>query len=194
MPASVVLKELHAKAPAGHVTLDWLLGSLPRHSFGLIMLLLAIVAAAPGICLIAGLLLIILAFQMIAGYPAPSFPSWITTRPLPTRHLGAVMQRAIPVLGYLEKAVHPRCPAPLIATRHVVAIAVMLLSVRLILVPIPLSNVLPALVMVLISLAYLEEDGLVLSIGLLTGFAVLAVDLWLVREMALGAKGIDRFW
>ena len=194
MPASVVLQELHAAAPAGHVTLDWLMGNLQKHSFGLIMLLLGIAAAAPGICLVAGLLLMISAIQMIAGRPAPIFPRWIVARPLPTRHLGAVVQRAIPALRYLEKAVHPRWSIPLVATRRVVGIAVMLLSTRLILTPIPLSNVLPALVIVLISLAYLEEDGLALSISLLVAFAVLAVDLWLVGEMVLGAEWIGRFW
>ncbi len=45
-----------------------------------------------------------------------------------------------------------------------------MLSARLILTPIPLSNILPALIIALISLAYTEEDGLVLSISLLVGF------------------------
>jgi Exopolysaccharide synthesis, ExoD len=120
IPASVILQKLHDEAPAGHVTLDWLMGSLHKQSFGLIILVLAVVAAAPGICLVGGLLLLIPAFQMIAG------------RPLPTRHLGAVVQRAIPMLRYLEKAVYPRCPTPLEATKRVVGVAVMMLSARLI--------------------------------------------------------------
>ena len=103
IPASVVLQEMHDDAPADHVTLGWLMSSQQKHSFGLILLLLAVAAAAPGICLVAGLLLMIPAFEMIAGRPAPAVPSWIAGRTLPTRHLGAVVQRAIPVLRYLEK-------------------------------------------------------------------------------------------
>lgn len=192
-PASVILQKLHDDAPADDFTLDWLMGNLQEHSFGLIMLLLAVLAAVPGICVVAGLLLMIAALQMIAGRAAPVFPRWIAARPLPTRHLGAVLQRAIPVLRYLEKVVHPRWSMPPVATRRVVGIAVILLSARLLLTPIPLSNVLPALIIGLISLACLEEDGLVLAIGLLMGFAVLAVDVWLVREMVLGAASIGRF-
>src|SRR5258707_9681150 len=104
VPASVILQKLHDEAPAGHVTLDWLMSSLQKQSFGLIMLVLAIVALAPGISLIGGLLLLIPAFQMIAGRPAPSFPRRIATRNLPTQHLGAVVLRVIPMLRYLEKA------------------------------------------------------------------------------------------
>src|SRR5229473_1786149 len=77
VPASVLLQKLHDEAPAGHVTLDWLMSSLQKQSFGLLMLVLAIVAAAPGICLIGGLLLLIPAFQMIMGRPAPTFPRGI---------------------------------------------------------------------------------------------------------------------
>lgn len=180
VPASVILQKLHDQAPADHVTLDWLMSSLQKQSFGLIMLVLAIVAAAPGISLIGGLLLLIPAFQMIVGRPAPTFPRWIAARNLPTQHLGAVVQRAIPMLRYLEKAVYPRCPTPPEATKRVVGIAVMMLSARLILTPIPLSNILPALIIALISLAYTEEDGLVLSISLLIGFVVIALDLAMV--------------
>src|SRR5260370_21409823 len=82
-PASVILQKLHDEAPAGHVTLDWLMSSLQKQSFGLIMLVLAVVAAAPRISLIDGLLLLIPAFQMIAYRPAPTFPPWISARHLP---------------------------------------------------------------------------------------------------------------
>jgi len=161
---------------------------LQKQSFGLIMLLLAIVAIAPGISIVGGLLLLIPAFQMIAGRAAPVFPRWITDRSLPTKHLGAVVQRAISVLKYLEKAVRPRCPTPPDLTKRVVGIFVVLLSARLLLMPIPLSNILPAILIALISLGYLEEDGVLLWISLLAALVVLAVDLRLVWDILRGAK------
>ena len=163
---------------------------LDKQSFGLIMLLLAIVAAAPGISILGGLLLLIPAFQMIAGRPAPIFPRWIADRSLPTRHLGAVVQRAVSVLKYLEKVVRPRWPTPPEVTKRVVGIFVVLLSARLLLSPIPLSNILPAVLIALISLGYLEEDGVLLSISLLAAVVVLAVDLVLIWDLLHGAKRI----
>jgi hypothetical protein len=182
-----VLQRLHDEAPADYFTLGWLMGSLRRRSFGIIMLLFALVAMAPGVSIVAGLLLMIPAFQMIEGRAAPVFPRGIAARPLPTRHLAALVQRAVPVLRYLEKMIRPRWPTPVDATKRLVGTVVVILNTTLVFTPIPLSNVVPALVIALISLAYLEEDGLLLSIALLAAVIVLTVALAAVWETVLGA-------
>jgi hypothetical protein len=92
-PASVVLQLLHDEALKDHFTLDWLMSSLSKRSFGMILLLLALVAKAPGVSIAAGLLLMIPAFQMVANRSFPVFPLWIACRPLPTRYLAALVQR-----------------------------------------------------------------------------------------------------
>ena len=119
-PTSAVLQRLHDEAPANHFTLGWLMHSLRKRSFGIILLLLALVAIAPGLSIVAGLLLMIPAFQMIAGKPAPVFARRIATRSLPTKHLAAVVRRSLPVLRYLETVVHPRWDTPLEATKRLV--------------------------------------------------------------------------
>jgi hypothetical protein len=143
VPASIVLQQLHDEPPTDHFTLGWLMGRLHRRSFGIIMLLLAVVAMAPGISIVAGLLLMIPAFQMAAGQPAPVFPRRIAGPLLPTRHLAALVQRAVPVLRYLEKVIHPRWPTPFDATKRLVGTVVVILNTTLVLTPIPLSNVAP---------------------------------------------------
>src|ERR1700730_2222667 len=188
--ASVVLQRLQDEVPTDHFTLGWLIHSLHKRSFGIIMLLIALVAIAPGLSIVAGLLLMIPAFQMIAGKPAPVFPRRIATRPLPTRQLAAVVQRSVPVLRYLEKAVHPRWHTPLEATKRLVGAVVLMLSATLVFIPIPLSNVVPALVIALISLAYLEEHGVLLLIAVLIAVVVLLVATAAAWEMVVGAKWI----
>ena len=191
---SVVLQRLHDEAPTDHFTLDWLMGRLGKRSFGMIMLVLALIAIVPGGAIVAGLLLMIPAFQMVAGQSAPVFPRRIAARPLPTWYLAVVVQHAAPVLRYLEKMIHPRLPGRLEATKRLVGTAVMMLSTTLWLTPIPLSNVVPALVIALISLAYLEQDGLLLLIALLAAIIVLTVAWVAVWEMVLGAKWISGLW
>jgi hypothetical protein len=100
----------------------------------------------------------------------------------------------VPVLRYLEKVIHPRWPTPIDATKRLVGAVVVMLSIAVVFTPIPLSNVPPALVIALISLAYLEEDGLLLSISLLAAVIVLAVQLAAVWEMVLGARWIIGLW
>lgn len=194
IPTSVVLQRLHDEAPTDHFTIGWLMGSLRKRSFGIIMLLLAVVAIAPGVSIVAGLLLMIPAFQMIMGQPAPVFPRRIAVHPLPTRHLAALVQRAVPVLRFFEKMIHPRWPTPLEATKRLVGAVVVILNTTLLFTPLPLSNILPALVIALISLAYLEEDGLLLSVALLVAVIVLALQLVAVWNIVIGAKWIIGLW
>jgi hypothetical protein len=68
------------------------------------------------------------------------------------------------------------------------------LNATLLFIPLPLSNIVPALVIALISLAYLEEDGLLLSVALLAAVIVLAVELAVVWQAVLDAKWIIGFW
>jgi hypothetical protein len=104
------------------------------------------------------------------------------------------VQRAVPVLGYVEKIVHPRWPTPFEATKRLVGAVVAVLSATLVLSPIPLSNVLPALVIALIALAYLEQDGLLLLIALLAAVSVLALAFLAIWETVRGAEWLKGMW
>lgn len=187
---SVVLQQLHDELPTEHFTLDWLMRSLHKRSFGMIMLLLSLLALAPGLSIVAGLLLMIPAFQMIAGHAAPVFPRRIALHPLQTRYLAVLVRRAVPILRHLEKVVHPRWHTPLQATKRLVGAVIAILSSTLVFTPIPLSNVVPASVIALISLAYLEEDGILLLIALLAALVVLIAALAAAWVTVLGAMAL----
>lgn len=188
---SVVLQRLLDEAPADHFTLDWLVASLRKRSYGMLMLVLALFAIAPGVSFVAGLLLMIAALQMIAGRSAPVFPRRVSTHPLATRHLAAVVRRAVPVLRYIERMVHPRWHTPLDATKRLVGAVVLILSIPMVAAPIPLGNMVPAAVIALISLAHLEEDGLLLSVALLAAVIALTVLSVAVWEFVVGATSIN---
>jgi hypothetical protein len=194
VPTSVVLQRLYEEAPSGHFTLDWLLERLRGRSFGIVILLLALGTLAPGISIVAGVMLMIPAFQMIFGQPAPIFPRRIGAHPFQTSYLTAVVQRALPVLKFLEKMIHPRWRTPLGATKRLVGAVVMILNITVVFSPIPLSNIVPGLVILLISLAYLEEDGLLLSIALLAAFIVLLVAAAAIWQTVSGAIWIIGLW
>jgi hypothetical protein len=190
VPASIILERLNEQAPADHFTLAWLLAGLSKHSFGILLLLLAVIAIAPGIAVVAGVLLFIPAFEMIAGRTSPVFPRRLAAYPLSTRRLAAVLQRVIPALKYLERFIHPRWPTPDAATKRVVGFVVAILCPSLIFIPIPLSGIIPAVVIALIALAYIEEDGLLLLMGLLAAVIVLTAEGAAIWAMVRGAKWI----
>jgi hypothetical protein len=194
IPVSAVFQRLHDEAPAEHFTLGWLMQRLQKRSFGIIMLLLGVAAMAPGVSFVVGILLMIPAFEMILNRSTPAFPRRITTRQLPTRHLAAMVQRSVPVLRYLEKVIHPRWHIAHHAIGRIVGIAIAMLSATLIFIPIPLSNVVPALVIAFIALAWIEEDGLFLAVSLLAAMLLLAVAGVGIWETVVGAAWITRSW
>lgn len=174
VPTSQALDALLREAPAERVSLGWLVDRLGERSFGIILLLAALLALMPGISPVAGILLAVPAFQMIRAHPGPVFPPGIAGRDFEMRRLAAVVRRAIPVLRYLERFIYPRWQTPFEATKRVVGGAVLLLSATLF-VPAPLSNVPPAIVVGLIAFAYLEQDGALLTLALIGAVVLLAV-------------------
>jgi hypothetical protein len=189
-PVSTILQELRDAAPPDRFSLDWLLASLRTRSFSVVILMLALVAMAPGVSIVAGSLIIILGVQMIAGRSAPAFPRRVGAYTLPTAYLSGSVRRVVPVLTQIEKIIRPRWPLPPETTKRAVGCVVVLLSFAVVFSPIPLSNVAPAFVIALIAMTYLEEDGLLLSLALAVGLALLLIAGIVVWEAILGAQSI----
>jgi hypothetical protein len=186
-PSSRVLEEVIRQAPAEYVTIGWLTSTLHRNSFGIIMLSLGLLATTPVGSTVPALILAIMAVQLITGRAEPVFPQFIMTRRLPTKQLLWLCDRAIHVLKYLEKAVHPRWPMTFEMAKRAVGVIVLLLTAVLLLTPVPLSNVAPAAVISLISLAYVEEDGLLLSVALLAAIVLVGIESAAVWGTIVGA-------
>jgi hypothetical protein len=140
-------------------------GQLGQRSFGLVLLLLGLLATLPGASVVAGILIAVPAFQMILGRHAPLFPRLLAVRSFNTRRLAAMLDYAVPPLRYLERYIRPRWQARFGAAKRLVGVAILIVG-SLLFVPIPLSNVPPALVIVLLAFAYLEEDGMLLCLAL----------------------------
>jgi hypothetical protein len=184
---SVLLDDLLKDAPAKHVTVEWLVAGLGDRSFGVILLVLALLGLLPGVSAVAGVLLMVPACQMIRARRGVVFPRFAAARRVEVRRLAQVVGRAVPVLRCLERFVRPRWAAPVEATKRVVGGVVLLLAASP-LAPIPLSNIPPALVTSLIAFAYLEEDGVLLGIALVVALVMLSVASMAAWE-ALSATG-----
>jgi hypothetical protein len=180
LPTSSVLERLLCEAPAGHVTLGWLVEHLGTRSFGTVLLLLGVCGLLPVISSAAGLLLAIPAVQMCRGHATPVFPRRLAEYRITTGGLTSVLRRVTPALRYLERFIRPRWPTPFEATKRVVGGVILLLG-GLLLTPIPLSNIPISLTIVLVAFAYLEEDGVLLALALAIALVVLtaaAAALW----------------
>jgi hypothetical protein len=171
---SDLVARLMKEAPEDSVDLDWLLHHLRHRSFGLLLLILAIVMAIPGLGVIASFLIAFPAVEMILGRHRPALPGFFVNRAIPTRHFTKWAERSLPLLRFVETFSRSRWHTPVQATKRAVGLVVFLLALCSIW-PIPLLNIVPALTIVLISIAYLQQDGLLLGIAFAIAIASLLV-------------------
>jgi hypothetical protein len=78
------------------------------------------------------------------------------------------------VIETLEKVIPPRWRTPFMTTKRIVGFVVLILAATLFM-PIPLSNIIPGALIMLIALAYLEEGGILLCIAL---SAITILEAW----------------
>jgi len=182
-PTSKILQDLLRDASDETVALGWLMRELGPRSFGIILLLLGLLACLPGVSAVAGVLIAIPAYQMIAARSGPVFPRFFASRTFKKRRLAAILAPTVPVLRFLERFIRPRWHTPFPTTKRVVGGAILLIG-ALLFVPIPLSNVPPALTIVLLAFAYLEEEGALLCAALVIILALLLVAAFLAWQAA----------
>jgi len=167
-------------AEGSRVSIGWLMEQLGRRSFGLTLIMMAVIAFLPGASMIVGVLVAWPAVQMVLGHDMAVLPRVIARRNVEVDRLARIVRFVTPRLGWLERLVHPRWPPPFQTTKRLTGIVMLLLGLSM-LSPLPFSHVVPALVIMLLALAYLEEDGVVLLIALAaaaTSVALTAATVW----------------
>jgi hypothetical protein len=190
---SEVLRALIDEAPRDEFTLRWLIGSLPHRSFGAILVFLGVIAMVPVVSIPAGLLIAVLAVQIVLGYHTPILPSALMNRPLSSSYLRSLEQHAVPFLTRLETAVRPRWPTFVHGMLRITGVVILLLTVILLTFPLPLSNIPPAAIITLIALADTEQDGLLLSIALIAAILLLVLAFAALLGLVDGAEWLLRF-
>jgi hypothetical protein len=174
LPTSILLEQLLNAAPTDGVTFDWLVGQLRERAFGFVMLFMGMAALVPGGSMFIGLLLTYPAIQMILAREAPAFPAILGTRRISTTSLAAVSSRVAAALKRVERFIRPRWRTPFAATKRVIGVVVLALAPTLIW-PFPFSHIIPALVIILLALALLEQDGILLCLALVAALASLVM-------------------
>jgi hypothetical protein len=164
---STILRDLVAEGMPERITLGWLMAHLRERSFGASMLVLGAVGTAPVVSVAVGLLLVPLAVQIMAGRRNVVLPSRIADRPMNSARVRYVIETMAAFLEYVEAFLHPR-GHHIFRLRWLIGGVVLLLALSLF-IPIPFSNMLPAFVIAMIALGYLERDGLLLALSLIAG-------------------------
>ena len=195
---SQVVERLERRVSHEHgLTIDELMHALEGKGHAAIITVLALPFSqpiqVPGLSMPFGLVLFYSGLR-IAFAQEPWLPGWLRVKKIPPATAMALLEALRKVASLAEKILHPRwtqlCRNPFLHRLHGILIA--FLSILLALpLPIPMSNMLAAIPIVLIALALLEDDGLYLAAGYLSAIpcAVFFTVLFL-----FGPKAVTALW
>jgi hypothetical protein len=163
------LKPLIERSTTQPVTLAELLEETSEQSFGLVMALLALpflLPMPPGVSTISGSGCILLGLQMMAGWKAPWLPNRVAQLKFPQAFMAKLLKVVQSISKLLEKFVRPRMPwlvnNPSIWRLNGLCICWLAF---LLMLPIPLTNPIPTIGILLFVFAMLEADGLLMCIS-----------------------------
>lgn len=174
---SAVLRQLAADTTRERITVADLLAALGDRAIGALLFVFAfpnVLPTPPGTSTVLGTPLVFLAAQLMLGLP-PWLPGFVARRSIPQADFALLVRRIAPWLERAERLLRPRWTQLVLPPMEHVVGAVCLLLALLLVLPIPLGNMLPALAVCLLALGVLERDGFWVLAGLATAVASVAV-------------------
>lgn len=163
------------------LTLHEIRDRLDERAYGLLILLLSIPCLVPGLYgvpQLVGLIVILLAGQMLAGREEPWLPRWFLNLRCKGSWLKAMADFAENKLGWIDRLSRPRLRRFADGPGEKLAAVFMILATVTIIMP--LTNTIPSIALALLSVGLIQRDGLFV----LAGCAVTTV--WLTLLGALG--------
>lgn len=163
------------------LTLHEIRDRLDERAYGLLILLLSIPCLVPGLYgvpQVVGLIVILLAAQMLVGREEPWLPRWFLNLRCKGSWLKAMADFAETKLGWIDRLSRPRLRRFADGPGEKLAAVFMILATVTIVMP--LTNTIPSIALALLSVGLIQRDGLFV----LAGCAVTTV--WLTILGALG--------
>ena len=189
LPLSVVLQLLAADLSRERISISDLLAALGDRALGALMFVFAmpnVLPTPPGTSTLLGLPLVFLAAQLTFGR-RPWLPAIVADRSMTRQDFNTLIRRIAPWLERAERLLKPRASVlAMPPMEYFVGLVCLVLALVLVL-PIPLGNMLPALAISLMALGLLERDGLWIGAGLVTTVISLIVVSGVVFALAKAA-------
>jgi hypothetical protein len=140
----------------------------------------------PGVSSVMALPLLFSAPQMMVGRKSLWLPQWLGDREIDLEKLQGTVKRILPWLERLERLVRPRLS--ILTSQPGAALTGFICTLLgvILLLPIPFTNVLPALTVLMLCLAVTRRDGVAMLLGLLLLAAAVTGIVWGLHVARLG--------
>jgi len=163
-----------------------ILSGVKDRGFGPLLLLPALITllptgGIPGVPIIAAILIVLIAGQLLAGAKRPWIPARLARAKVSRQRFTQLLDKSRPVTRRVDRAIKPRYGFMTGKTgNRLVAVIAIVLALSLIpLGPIPFAAALPSGILVLLALGLVARDGLFIILGLI--LSVIAVGWMSMR-------------
>lgn len=175
---TALLDQLADDTEGGQTSLGDLLDALDSRSFGPMLLIPALIAVSPlggipGMSLVTGSMIVLLAGQLMLGASHPWLPTWLLDLSFSHRRLEQVVEKSKPWVRWLEKPIQSRWEflAQRPASQIVAAICILLAASFYPLALLPFAVAVPGIAIVLFAVGLTAQDGLLILLGLVASAA-----------------------
>lgn len=185
-----VIEDIVNKTSSDRILVRDLVDSMDALGFGLAMMVFAfavIIPLPPPLPSIIAIPLVIFSFQMVLGYSAPKLPKTFSNLTVKRSIVAMLVQKSAPYIRKIESVLRPRLSfmTSKIAER-IVGLFTLIFSIFVV-IPLPLSNFIPGLGILIIAFGLLGKDGLIVILGIIIGVVGAAVS---VATILLGVEMI----
>lgn len=176
---SELLRDLAHGDAGERITFGEMVQRLRHRSFGLLTLVFAVpcvLPMPPGVAGVCGVVIVIIALQMLLGLPGVALPPPLARRGMSRALFRRMVERALPHVQRLERVCRPRLPLTRFRLGEAAIGFMLLLLGIVILLPIPIvGNIPPGIAASIIAVGMSERDGLVVLVGMLATLIALLV-------------------
>jgi len=174
-----VIEDVVNKSSADRIPVRDLVDAMNSVGFGLAMMIFAfgiIIPLPPPFPSIISVPLVIFSLQMVMGCSAPKLPKRFSDLSVKRSVVAMLVQKSSPYIRRVERILRPRLAFMTSSSAERVIGFFTLMFSSFILLPMPLSNFIPGLGILIISFGLLGKDGLVVMFGIVVGISGIIIS------------------
>jgi hypothetical protein len=157
------------------ISMQDIVTALKERGFGLLIILLSLPSAIPGvpppIPSIFAMPVAVLTIQMMMRYSLPKLPEVINRKTVKRSQLNAMVAKFHSYLRHTDFLIKPRIKFLTSPRNEPMIGAIMFFFTLIVIIPLPLTNSVPSIATIIMSVGIISRDGLFLIAGIVIGFA-----------------------
>jgi hypothetical protein len=192
--SSEIFKELaDSQNMEKSLTIKHIIQALGERAFGILILFFSLpcllpVAAIPGIAVLVSLPIAIFALEMIFGRKSVWLPNKIAHTEISQEKISQIIRAVLPYIIKFEHIAKPRWSIMTNRAADILNGIVILSLAFLLMLPIPFSNFIFGIILVIFSIGIIEEDGILIIIG----YILYIIYLFFISVLVI--KAIETFF